>query len=87
MSQKFLLLAEIFLDHSSRFEKGHNQPPSPHNIRVKQFSSLQVLPQLRVGSGHDLTLGFEWRDGKYLDLDVIMNATAENNTSLDLLDP
>ena len=64
--------------------QGLNLPP-PYNIRVKQFSSLQVLPQLRVGSGHDLTLGFEWRDGKYLD--VIMNATAENNTSLVPLDP
>ena len=30
------------------------------------FVVFKVLPQLTIGSGHDLTLEFDWRDGKYL---------------------
>ena len=26
---------------------------------------FKVLPQLTIGSGHDLTLEFDWRDEKY----------------------
>ena len=29
------------------------------------FVVFKVLPQLTIGSGHDLTLEFDWRDGKY----------------------
>ena len=28
---------------------------------------IQVLPQLTLGSGHDLTLQFEWKDGLSID--------------------
>ena len=29
--------------------------------------SLQVFQQLCIESGHDLTLGFEWIDGKFIE--------------------
>ena len=36
---------------------------------------LQIFGQVTVGSGHDLTLNFDWIHGKYFD----------NNASIDLL--
>ena len=50
--------------------------------KISMLLNLQIFGQVTVGSGHDLTLSFDWIHGKYANNNASINSFANHSDFL-----